>query len=250
MVKIIEKLIQTAEAEIGYLEKASNSQLEDKTANAGSNNYTKYAAWYDGGSLQGQPWCAMFISWCAHQAGIPAGILYRHAYCPYGATWFKNNGRWHARGSYVPQRGDLIYFTNDGSLPSHVGIVYASDNSKVYTIEGNTTEGSTMVANGGCVAKKSYSLNYSQILGYGNPAYEKEEENVTQEQFNLMMQVYISNLQAQTVSDWAKKTWEIAAAAGIFDGTMPKSPLTREQAAVVLSRLGLIGTDLLQQQKI
>ena len=34
------KLISVAEAEEGYLEKASNAQLDDKTANAGWNNYT------------------------------------------------------------------------------------------------------------------------------------------------------------------------------------------------------------------
>ncbi len=38
----IDKLIQTADNEVGYLEKSSNSQLDDKTANAGMNNYTKY----------------------------------------------------------------------------------------------------------------------------------------------------------------------------------------------------------------
>ena len=41
----IDKLIQTADNEVGYLEKSSNSQLDDKTANAGMNNYTKY--WRD-----------------------------------------------------------------------------------------------------------------------------------------------------------------------------------------------------------
>lgn len=30
-------------AEVGYLEKASNEQLDDKTANAGKKNFTKYA---------------------------------------------------------------------------------------------------------------------------------------------------------------------------------------------------------------
>ena len=37
------KLIAIAEAEVGYLEKASNSDLDSKTANAGYNNWTKYA---------------------------------------------------------------------------------------------------------------------------------------------------------------------------------------------------------------
>ena len=42
MDKAIEKVILIAKNEIGYLEKKSNSQLDSKTANAGSNNYTKY----------------------------------------------------------------------------------------------------------------------------------------------------------------------------------------------------------------
>ena len=41
----INAVIGIAEEEIGYLEKRSNSQLDSKTANAGSGNYTKY--WRD-----------------------------------------------------------------------------------------------------------------------------------------------------------------------------------------------------------
>lgn len=37
------KLLEIAAAEIGYIEKQSNSQLDNKTANAGSADYTKYA---------------------------------------------------------------------------------------------------------------------------------------------------------------------------------------------------------------
>lgn len=60
---VINKLIATAEAEIGYLEKRSNSNLDSKTGNAGSNNYTKY--WRDiKPDYQGQPWCACFVTWC------------------------------------------------------------------------------------------------------------------------------------------------------------------------------------------
>ena len=38
-------------------------------------------------------------------------------------------------------------------------------------IEGNTNGGSTLEANGGAVAKKSYPLNYSKIAGFGRPKY-------------------------------------------------------------------------------
>ena len=39
---------------------------------------------------------------------------------------------------------------------------------------------------------------------------------------------------------WAKEAWSKAAAAGIFDGTRPRDGLTRQEAAVVLDRLGLL----------
>ena len=36
------KLVEIATAEIGYHEKASNSNLDSKTANSGNKNFTKY----------------------------------------------------------------------------------------------------------------------------------------------------------------------------------------------------------------
>ena len=41
--KPVERVIAAARAELGYLEKASNAQLDSRTANAGDKNYTKYA---------------------------------------------------------------------------------------------------------------------------------------------------------------------------------------------------------------
>ena len=70
----LSKVLKIAEAEVGYLEKASNSQLDSKTANAGSANYTKYARDLDNisgfynGKKNGYPWCDVFIDWCFVQA--------------------------------------------------------------------------------------------------------------------------------------------------------------------------------------
>lgn len=46
--------------------------------------------------------------------------------------------------------------------------------------------------------------------------------------------------ETNTPSSWAKESWEKAVALGVFDGTDPRGPLTREQAAAVLDRLGLL----------
>lgn len=163
-----EKLISIARQELGYLEKASNKNLDDKTANVGSNNYTKYARdLYP--SLQGQPWCDMFVDRCFVQAFgqvnarrlIGGGFS---AYTPTSAQYYKGKGWWRT----IPQPGDQVFFENDIRI-CHTGIVTAIDGKKVYTIEGNTSGASGVVANGGGVFEKSYALTYTRIAGYGRP---------------------------------------------------------------------------------
>lgn len=149
--KNIEKLILIAKNEIGYLEKKSNIQLDDKTANAGSNNYTKY--WRDiKPSYQGQPWCAAFVSWCFMKAfGLDkAKKLLKHwpyVYCPTMSELFTLN-------SY-PKIGDIVIFYHNGTF-THTGVVTAVIGDKFYTIEGNTSGASGIIANGGGVCAKSY----------------------------------------------------------------------------------------------
>jgi len=43
-----------------------------------------------------------------------------------------------------------------------------------------------------------------------------------------------------TPSDWAAESWQKAVEKGLFDGSAPQGTLTREQAAVLLERLGLL----------
>ncbi|MCD7947977.1 MAG: C39 family peptidase [Oscillospiraceae bacterium] len=72
----------------------------------------------------------------------------------------------------------------------------------------------------------------------------EEDDEMTQDQFNTMfdtaMSKYQTTLNAKEVSTWAQEHWEDATKSGVFDGTMPQSPLTREQAATVFFRLGLM----------
>lgn len=147
----IDKLIQIAKNEVGYLEKASNSQLDSKTANAGENNYTKY--WRDiKPDYQGQPWCAAFVSWCMMKAfGLDtAKKLLKHwpyVYCPTMADLFTLNSN--------PKVGDIVIFYRNGTF-THTGIVIKVSGDRFWTVEGNTSGGSTIIANGGGVCQKSY----------------------------------------------------------------------------------------------
>ncbi len=161
-------IIAVAKTQIGYHEGSIGG-----TTN-GSNNYTKYGVWYDNyfgeSGFSYGAWCAMFVSWCAYQAGIPSETVYYHAYCPYGVTWWKNQGLWKAAGSYTPKAGDIIYFQSGGTA-SHIGIVTDCRGGYVYTVEGNTSS-AEYDPEGNVCADKSYVLSNSRILGYGTPNYE------------------------------------------------------------------------------
>lgn len=174
-----QKVIDIALNEVGYLEKASNSSLDSKTGNAGYNNYTKYArdlnnAGYYNGNKNGYAWCDVFVDWCFYKAyGKSVGQSLEcqtgdlGAGCGFSAQYYKNKGQFYTRN---PQPGDQIFFGSSSNV-THTGLVYAVDSSKVYTVEGNTSGSSGVVANGGGVFKKSYSLSYSKIYGYGRPKY-------------------------------------------------------------------------------
>lgn len=176
---MVEKLIKTALAEVGYLEKKSNTSLDSKTDNAGDKNYTKYARdmmKYNAGIYaNGYEWCDTFVDWCftktfgAERAEKMLGGW--SAYTPTSAGYFKNKKQWHTKN---PKKGDKIFFKNSSGTICHTGLVYNVDASCVYTVEGNTSSVSGLVANGGAVEKKKYALTYNRIAGYGRPEYPKE----------------------------------------------------------------------------
>ncbi len=147
----INKMIQIAKAEVGYLEKRNNSNLDSKTTNAGDNNYTKY--WRDiMPSYQGQPWCAVFVSWVLMQAfgKDKANKMLKHwpyVYVPTLASLFANYAN--------PQVGDIVMFKRGGVF-THTGIVTSVSGDYFTTIEGNTSGGSTIIDNGGGVCSKGY----------------------------------------------------------------------------------------------
>ena len=67
------------------------------------------------------------------------------------------------------------------------------------------------------------------------------QEEMTQETFNQMFRAAMEDWQAeqaaQPVSAWAEEAWKAAETRGLFDGTAPRTALTREQAALVLERM-------------
>ena len=174
-VDAIQKVIQIAENEIGYLEKKSNADLDSKTGNAGSGNYTKY--WRDVyPQYQGQPYCACFVSWVLMVAfGLEAAKkLLQHwpfVYCPTLAGKTSNK---------VPKVGSIGLFFRSGAY-AHTGIVTAVTDSTITVIEGNTSGASGIVPNGGGVCQKRYQrASLSTMTKYFMPDYSivKESEDM------------------------------------------------------------------------
>lgn len=96
----------------------------------GKNNYTKYGQWY---GYPNHPWCGIFVSWCANQAGIPTSVIKKAGRAN---PWDFGFSDYYTGYEYTPKPGDLYFKTDFG----HMGIVYYVDGSYVYTIEGNTND--------------------------------------------------------------------------------------------------------------
>lgn len=156
-----QRMAATAAAEVGTLEQPKNS------------NRIKYNTWYYGREVEGSayPWCAVFVSWCAAQAGIGTDTVPKMAYVPYITSFYQKQGRYFAKAGYQPQAGDLAIFGSN----SHIGIVESADGQYVTTIEGNTSASGNN-SNGDGVYRKKRRLTDRWIKGYCSPQYEGEEE--------------------------------------------------------------------------
>ena len=176
----VQRVLAVAENEVGYLEKRNGDlkYLYEKTQNAGTANYTKYGyemhQIYPAVMDYPAAWCDCFVDWCFQKAyGVSSARKMIGGqfddYTVQSAALYKKMGAWYA----VPKRGDQIFFQNSSRI-YHTGIVYHIENDTVYTIEGNTSGGSSVIANGGAVCRKQYPINYSRIAGYGRPAYGKD----------------------------------------------------------------------------
>lgn len=136
------KIIQVAEAEIGYTEIPANS------------NKTKYGKWF---GYDGVAWCAIFVSWCYDKAGYPLGnigYLKGYAGCQSGVAFFTKT----KRITTNPVEGDIVFFdwNGDGRF-DHTGIfVKWIDKTTFETIEGNTSL--TNQSNGGEVMRRKRKL--------------------------------------------------------------------------------------------
>ena len=166
-------VIAFAKSQIGYHEKATNAALDDFLANAGSNNWNKYArdlddinGFYNGKKNIGPQghWCDIFVDFCfVHCYGVTLGMLLlcqpwgsAGAGCQYSAQYYEKQGRFFVDD---PQPGDQIFF-DYGSGISHTGIVVDVNKYAIITVEGNANDQ---------VSQCSYPHSANYIAGFGRP---------------------------------------------------------------------------------
>lgn len=177
----VEKVLEIAKNETGYLEKRDGNltYLYNKTANAGDKNYTKYG--YEMHKIYPEVmdypayWCDAFVDWCFYAAygianakGLLGGDF--DDYTVASAQLYKNKNAWCSS----PKVGDQAFFKNSTRI-NHTGLVIAVSGNTFTTIEGNTSNAtSDVVPNGGAVCQKTYNVGASKIAGFGRPAYDKQ----------------------------------------------------------------------------
>ena len=166
------KVLAWFAGEVGYKEKATNSNLNDKTANAGSNNWTKYAAHLDSitGYYNGRKngprgeWCDIFYDdGYVSVFGYPTGrlMLYQPekslgAGTGYSAQYYKNNNAWYN----TPEEADQVFFRTAAGVICHTGVVEVVGDTWIQTIEGNSNN---------MVCRHVYNKSDRYIAGYGRP---------------------------------------------------------------------------------
>ncbi|MEW1838555.1 CHAP domain-containing protein [Nonomuraea angiospora] len=126
--------------------------------------WTKYGSWWakrhdKPASWALEPWCDMFLAWCADQAGL-IDVTGDHAWTVGHAEWFKARGQW----GHTPKKGAFVFFDWGGSRDikriDHIGIVEAVRGGTIVTIEGNAENR---------VKRRERSL--ANVAGFGYPAY-------------------------------------------------------------------------------
>lgn len=174
-------VVAIAMSQVGYHEGDGEGDF-DGESKTGTSDFVEYNVLYGkldndqgNGLSYGYYWCASFANWCFRQAGIPESATGgAEVSCQ---RWFsdcKAEGIYRSKSGYIPVLGDIIFFKDRGSAvdSTHVGLVRYSDGNYVYTVEGNTSNGSEYSSNGEYVALKKHALSSDYIVGYAAPKYD------------------------------------------------------------------------------
>ena len=170
------KVISILTDQVGYIEKASNKDLDSKTGNRGTANYTKFSRDVNDVGLMGcqaQPWCGTYQFWgdlkaFGKDAALKLWGMTPRTYCGYScfATYdvFKAAGK----VGMTPKLGSLVIFTF-----SHMGrVTRVYQNGSWDCIEGNTS--SDLNDRNGGMVKVKHRTTDSTVKGFCYVDYDEQ----------------------------------------------------------------------------
>lgn len=147
------QVISKAKSQVGYREGRSGKSW---------NNDQKYSksqpelAWSNR-----MAWCATFVCWCFREVfGNYKPIFGSTA----AVAVFRDRAKANNRFSEYPAVGAVLILGRSGV---HTGIVYAYDNTYIYTVEGNTNDSGSPEGNGVYLKRRTRK----SVYGYLYPAY-------------------------------------------------------------------------------
>jgi|LSQX01.3.fsa_nt_gb hypothetical protein len=223
----VESIIETARRFLGIKESPPNS------------NNVIFNTHYYGREVSGAayPWC-MTLIWDVFRLCNLSHLFYggkKTASCAELLRYAKANNQ--LIESLRIERGDIVLyrFGRTGAAADHTGLVTSATPAGITAIEGNTSVGSD--SDGGEVMERSRL--YTNVVGAYRPKYEVEDE-MTQDQFNEMMDKYLTARNARPESAWSVTEGAFAAAKkqGVMNGIAPQGFVTREEMAAVMKRTG------------
>lgn len=147
-----QKILETAKSQSGVKESPAGS------------NQTKYGAWY---GLNGEKWCAIFVSWVYNEAGYPLGRIDTskgYQSCASGYNFWKKKNML----TSSPLGGDIVlYDWNGDGLCEHTGIFieWINEGNSFFAWEGNTAVGDN--SDGGQVMRRERKK--STVKAFVNP---------------------------------------------------------------------------------
>ncbi len=165
-----ERFVQVALSQKGYM---SGKNANDLAGTSGSKKqYTEYGRYM---GVNGDNWCAQFVSWCAAVSGLPQSIVLQWSKCGRFRETAIKNGTAHKIWDdtfttyidYKPRRGDLILwmpscskggFRNGWDASNHIAIVTGCSNTR--TAEGGWEF--TYVERSGEVVKENKSHTHAK----------------------------------------------------------------------------------------
>ena len=130
-------LVNVALSQVGYHEGELGDYSGSDTVSEG--NCTEYNRCYYGWDAAGDnyAWCAVFLSWCARSSGISRDVIrnYNRANpSSFGLITY-------SFGARTPLPGDIAFVNTDEYRDTdHVAIVYRTDDTYIYTVEGNAND--------------------------------------------------------------------------------------------------------------